>query len=283
MSERRDVPDTPVIWRGSVSDLVTDLRALLSLDQVEELSVSLVYRATGERLEGERAEKPARDPITREQRRVLTEMERAEIVPGCHRGIHCCPKFEDRVREHYVCKAELARREAEKPRSEEAEKPRSEEVEKHGSSGSGSELPGFRASELPVPPLPVPMLLWCPECNERHVDVGDFATKPHLGGARRRRGRHEGHARLLAQLERCGALLARLEGRAVKDLVASARVTLVLVFEDLGTWNASTPAEEIFRKAASTALDHVRDLVDSGACQVVGEPVVECVIGRSST
>lgn len=26
---------------------------------------------------------------------------------------------------------------------------------------------------------PIPMLLWCPECNTRHVDVGEFATKPH--------------------------------------------------------------------------------------------------------
>jgi predicted RNA-binding Zn-ribbon protein involved in translation (DUF1610 family) len=26
---------------------------------------------------------------------------------------------------------------------------------------------------------PIPMLLWCPECGERHVDVGEFATKPH--------------------------------------------------------------------------------------------------------
>lgn len=26
---------------------------------------------------------------------------------------------------------------------------------------------------------PVPMLLWCPECGERHVDVGDFAQAPH--------------------------------------------------------------------------------------------------------
>lgn len=23
------------------------------------------------------------------------------------------------------------------------------------------------------------MLLWCPECGERHVDVGDWATRPH--------------------------------------------------------------------------------------------------------
>ena len=26
---------------------------------------------------------------------------------------------------------------------------------------------------------PVPMLLWCPWCNARHVDQGEFATKPH--------------------------------------------------------------------------------------------------------
>lgn len=26
---------------------------------------------------------------------------------------------------------------------------------------------------------PVPMLLWCPECGERHIDVGEFAKKVH--------------------------------------------------------------------------------------------------------
>jgi rubredoxin len=26
---------------------------------------------------------------------------------------------------------------------------------------------------------PIPMLLWCPECRARHIDVGEFATKPH--------------------------------------------------------------------------------------------------------
>lgn len=26
---------------------------------------------------------------------------------------------------------------------------------------------------------PIPMLLWCPECGTRHVDHGEFATKPH--------------------------------------------------------------------------------------------------------
>lgn len=25
----------------------------------------------------------------------------------------------------------------------------------------------------------IPMLLWCPECGERHIDEGPFATKPH--------------------------------------------------------------------------------------------------------
>ena len=31
----------------------------------------------------------------------------------------------------------------------------------------------------PTPPAPIPMLLWCPECGGRHVDEGEFATKPH--------------------------------------------------------------------------------------------------------
>lgn len=26
---------------------------------------------------------------------------------------------------------------------------------------------------------PIPMLLWCPSCHARHVDKGEFATKPH--------------------------------------------------------------------------------------------------------
>lgn len=26
---------------------------------------------------------------------------------------------------------------------------------------------------------PIPMLLWCPSCSARHIDVGKFATKPH--------------------------------------------------------------------------------------------------------
>ena len=26
---------------------------------------------------------------------------------------------------------------------------------------------------------PIPMLLWCPECGERHLDLGEFAKKPH--------------------------------------------------------------------------------------------------------
>lgn len=25
----------------------------------------------------------------------------------------------------------------------------------------------------------IPMLLWCPGCGARHIDVGEFATKPH--------------------------------------------------------------------------------------------------------
>jgi rubredoxin len=26
---------------------------------------------------------------------------------------------------------------------------------------------------------PIPMLLWCPLCKKRHIDKGDFATRPH--------------------------------------------------------------------------------------------------------
>lgn len=26
---------------------------------------------------------------------------------------------------------------------------------------------------------PIPMLIWCPMCKERHIDRGEFATKPH--------------------------------------------------------------------------------------------------------
>jgi hypothetical protein len=28
-------------------------------------------------------------------------------------------------------------------------------------------------------PAPIPMLLWCPKCGGRHIDKGEFATKPH--------------------------------------------------------------------------------------------------------
>lgn len=28
-------------------------------------------------------------------------------------------------------------------------------------------------------PLPIPMLLHCPECRTRHIDIGEFATKIH--------------------------------------------------------------------------------------------------------
>ncbi len=30
-----------------------------------------------------------------------------------------------------------------------------------------------------VEPLPVPMILHCPECSTRHIDVGEFATRAH--------------------------------------------------------------------------------------------------------
>lgn len=27
--------------------------------------------------------------------------------------------------------------------------------------------------------IPIPMLLWCPECGARHIDADEFATRPH--------------------------------------------------------------------------------------------------------
>lgn len=29
------------------------------------------------------------------------------------------------------------------------------------------------------PNAPIPMLLWCPKCGARHIDEGEFATRPH--------------------------------------------------------------------------------------------------------
>lgn len=37
----------------------------------------------------------------------------------------------------------------------------------------------FALSEPILNGDPIPMILWCPECMERHVDAGEFATKPH--------------------------------------------------------------------------------------------------------
>lgn len=39
-------------------------------------------------------------------------------------------------------------------------------------------LRGDKATSSPSE-SPVPMLLWCPACGERHIDVGEFATKVH--------------------------------------------------------------------------------------------------------
>lgn len=36
-----------------------------------------------------------------------------------------------------------------------------------------------KASSRVSDSVPIPILLWCPECGGRHVDVGEFAFKPH--------------------------------------------------------------------------------------------------------
>jgi hypothetical protein len=43
-----------------------------------------------------------------------------------------------------------------------------------------AEIERLRSAATGVPVLaPVPMLLWCPQCSERHIDFGEFATRPH--------------------------------------------------------------------------------------------------------
>lgn len=38
---------------------------------------------------------------------------------------------------------------------------------------------GYIRCKHPAPGAPIPMLLWCPGCGDRHIDVGEFATKVH--------------------------------------------------------------------------------------------------------
>lgn len=40
-------------------------------------------------------------------------------------------------------------------------------------------LLGEAADEIERAALPVPMLICCPACGERHIDEGEFATKAH--------------------------------------------------------------------------------------------------------
>ena len=61
----------------------------------------------------------------------------------------------------------------------------------------------------------------------------------------------------------------------------SARAKVVIEFNDLGTWDSSTTAAEVFRKAAETVRSRLLDLQDQGHFHIVGEPVVELVIGRA--
>lgn len=48
-------------------------------------------------------------------------------------------------------------------------------IRKDGRTGRTLDCP---AAEV-VEPAPIPMLLVCPVCGQRHIDKGEFATKPH--------------------------------------------------------------------------------------------------------
>lgn len=39
--------------------------------------------------------------------------------------------------------------------------------------------PPRKALPVTTSDTPIPMLIWCSQCRERHVDIGEFATKPH--------------------------------------------------------------------------------------------------------
>jgi hypothetical protein len=49
----------------------------------------------------------------------------------------------------------------------------------NGAGAAAFVIARMRAAPTARAARPTPMLLWCPECGERHVDVGEFATKPH--------------------------------------------------------------------------------------------------------
>jgi hypothetical protein len=55
-------------------------------------------------------------------------------------------------------------------------------VEVSGTAEDPQVRPSWRGpigSLRPSPAPTIPMLLWCPECGERHVDEGEFATRIH--------------------------------------------------------------------------------------------------------
>jgi hypothetical protein len=58
----------------------------------------------------------------------------------------------------------------------------SEELARFESSSVRRETGATVEGEAPenrTPCGPIPMLLWCPACGERHIDVNEFATKVH--------------------------------------------------------------------------------------------------------
>ena len=40
-------------------------------------------------------------------------------------------------------------------------------------------LPTLSEQDVPSKPAPIPLLLWCPGCHTRHLDTGEWATRPH--------------------------------------------------------------------------------------------------------
>lgn len=53
------------------------------------------------------------------------------------------------------------------------------EVDASGWHTSPHTAHGYVRCKYPRPGKPLEMLLWCPNCGARHLDVGEFATKVH--------------------------------------------------------------------------------------------------------
>lgn len=86
---------------------------------------------------------------------------------------------------------------------------------------------------------PIPMLLWCPECSKRHIDVGEFETKPHHTHA----CQHCGHVWRLASGDRRDvrrAVPAGLQERGAIQVTDLPKLRALAEAATPGPWSEGT-------------------------------------------